>query len=128
MITGSSFKILHCGCNTISHVNNKIHFEISERKMILYLFDLFFLWLWLYLASYFFDLEYLETVATQLTAAIVLGIYLSIFGVIFEMYKLQVASNEFQILKYYSYCNYNRTCLFVNAYFFPILPSNRLQF
>jgi positive regulator of sigma E activity len=67
--------------------------------MILYLFDLFFLWLWLYLASYFFDLEYLETVATQLTAAIVLGIYLSIFGVIFEMYKLQVASNEFQILR-----------------------------
>jgi hypothetical protein len=32
MITGSSFKILHCGCNTISHVNNKIHFEISEAK------------------------------------------------------------------------------------------------
>jgi hypothetical protein len=51
------------------------------------------------LSLLFFDLEYLETVATQLTAAIVLGIYLSIFGVIFEMYKLQVASNEFQILR-----------------------------
>jgi positive regulator of sigma E activity len=78
MITGFLSKLLHCGCNTISHVNNKIHFEISERKMILYLFDLFFLCGFLYLASYFFDLEYLETVATQLTAAIVLGIYLSI--------------------------------------------------
>jgi hypothetical protein len=84
MITGSSFKVLHCGCNTISHVNNKIHFEISERKMILYLFDLFFLCGFGLAASYFFDLEYLETVATQLTAAIVLGIYLSIFLVLFS--------------------------------------------
>jgi hypothetical protein len=49
-----------------------------------------------YLASYFFDLEYLETVATQLTAAIVLGIYLSIFLVLFSRcisYKLRAISN-----------------------------------
>jgi exopolysaccharide biosynthesis polyprenyl glycosylphosphotransferase len=85
-------------------------------------------WLWLYLASYFFDLEYLETVATQLTAAIVLGIYLSIFGVIFEMYKLQVASNEFQILRS-TILTATTTALvyLLTPIFSPILPSNRLQ-
>lgn len=108
--------------------NNKIHFEISERKMILYLFDLFFVWLWLYLASYFFDLEYLETVATQVKAAIVLGAYLSIFGAIFEMYKLQVASNEFQILRSTILTATTTAVVYLlTPVFSPILPSNRLQ-
>ncbi|MFT5253337.1 MAG: exopolysaccharide biosynthesis polyprenyl glycosylphosphotransferase [Flavobacteriales bacterium] len=108
--------------------NNKIHFEISERKMILYLFDLFFVWLWLYLVSYFFDLEYLETVATQVKAAIVLGVYLSIFGAIFEMYKLQVASNEFQILRSTILTATTTAVVYLlTPVFSPILPSNRLQ-
>lgn len=108
--------------------NSKIHFEISERKMILYLFDLFFVWLWLYLASYFFALEYLESVATQLMAAFVLAVYLSVFGAIFEMYKLQVASNEFLILR--STILTATTTSFVyllTPVFSPVLPSNRLQ-
>jgi exopolysaccharide biosynthesis polyprenyl glycosylphosphotransferase len=108
--------------------NNKIHYEISERKMILYLFDLFFVWLWLYLVSYFFDLEYLETVATQVKAAIVLGVYLSIFGAIFEMYKLQVASNEFQILRSTILTATTTAVVYLlTPVFSPILPSNRLQ-
>ena len=108
--------------------SNKIHFEISERKMILYLFDLFFVWIWLFLTSYFFKLDYLETVATQLTAALVLGFYLSIFGIIFEMYKLQVASNQFLIVR--STILTTTTTAFVyllTPVFSPVLPSNRLQ-
>lgn len=96
--------------------------------MILYLFDLFFVWLWLYLVSYFFDLEYLETVATQVKAAIVLGVYLSIFGAIFEMYKLQVASNEFQILRSTILTATTTAVVYLlTPVFSPILPSNRLQ-
>ena len=96
--------------------------------MILYLFDIFFVWIWLFLTSYFFKLDYLETVATQLTAAIVLGFYLSIFGIIFEMYKLQVASNQFLIVR--STILTTTTTAFVyllTPVFSPVLPSNRLQ-
>ena len=39
---------------------NKIHFEISERKTILYLFDIVFVVTALYLVGNLFDLEYLQ--------------------------------------------------------------------
>jgi exopolysaccharide biosynthesis polyprenyl glycosylphosphotransferase len=108
--------------------SNKIHFEISERKMILYLFDLFFVWLWLYLASYFFKLDYLETIATQLTAALLLGFYLSILGIIFEMYKLQVASNQFLIVRSTILTSTTTALIYLlTPVLSPILPSNRLQ-
>jgi hypothetical protein len=35
----------------------------------------------------------------MLLGSLFLVVYLSIFGAIFEMYNLQVASNEFQVLK-----------------------------
>ncbi|MDG2430913.1 sugar transferase, partial [Flavobacterium sp.] len=108
--------------------SNKIHFEISERKMILYLFDLFFVWLWLYLASYFFELEYLETIATQFSAAFVLGLYLSVFGIIFEMYKLQVASNQFLIVRSTILTSTTTALVYLlTPVFSPLLPTNRLQ-
>ena len=106
----------------------KIHFEISERKMILYLFDLIFVWLGLYIVGYFFDFEYLKSLTTEGVPAIFLGIYLSVFGIIFEMYKLQVASNEFQILR--STILTASTTAFVyllTPIFSPLLPSNRIQ-
>jgi hypothetical protein len=43
------------------------------------------------------------------------------------MYKLQVASNEFQILRSTILMQLQPHLFIVNAYFFPILPSNRLQ-
>ena len=108
--------------------SNKIHFEISERKMILYLFDLFFVWLWLYLASYFFELDYLETIATQPTAGLLLGFYLSVLGIIFEMYKLQVASNQFLIVRSTILTTTTTALVYLlTPILSPILPSNRLQ-
>jgi hypothetical protein len=105
-----------------NHVNNKIHFEISERKMILYLFDLFFC-LAVFVLSYFFKLDYLETVA--LLRLSIAGFLFKYFGVIFDVYKLQVASNQFQIAR----STIRLQQLFVYSYscFSPILPINRLQ-
>jgi hypothetical protein len=37
-----SSKALNCGIITKSNVQEKMHFEISERKMILRLFDVLF--------------------------------------------------------------------------------------
>jgi exopolysaccharide biosynthesis polyprenyl glycosylphosphotransferase len=108
--------------------SNKIHFEISERKMILYLFDLVFVWVGLFVVAYFFDFEYLQSLTTELVPAIVLGVYLSVFGLIFEMYKLQVASNELQILR--STLLTTTTTAFIyllTPVFSPVLPSNRVQ-
>jgi hypothetical protein len=43
----------------------KMHFEISERKMILRLFDVLFVLLVLYAIGHFFDLDYLEAAVTN---------------------------------------------------------------
>ncbi len=77
----------------------KIHFEISERKMILHLFDIFSVLLALYFVGTIFEVQYLKEVVLTKTYILVFASYLTVFGLVFEMYQLQVASNEFQILK-----------------------------
>ncbi|OUL63044.1 sugar transferase [Flavobacterium sp. AJR] len=78
---------------------NKIHFEISERKVILRFFDSFFILATLYLLSQIFDYRYFNITSTNYYGVLVLVIYFNLFGSIFEMYNLQVASNQFQIIK-----------------------------
>jgi hypothetical protein len=56
--------ILNCGITTKKIMpKNKIHFEISERKMILRLFDVIFFFGSLYLVGN--DLNYLEVAVTN---------------------------------------------------------------
>lgn len=78
---------------------NKIHFDISERKVLLRFFDSFFVLVALYFLGHIFDYHYFNVLSTNYLGAIVFVIYLNAFGVIFEMYNLQVASNQFQILR-----------------------------
>ena len=77
----------------------KIHFEISERKIILRFFDVFFVLLGLYFIGAIFNQEYLTVAASTPFWTIVLVVYLVFFATIFEMYNLQVASNQFLVLK-----------------------------
>ena len=77
---------------------DKMHFEISERKTILRLFDVLFVLTALYLTGNVFDFDYFALSATNYYWTIVLAVYLNVFGTIFEMYNLQVASNQFQVL------------------------------
>lgn len=105
-----------------------IHFEISERKMILCLFDVIFVLVALFWVGYGFDFEYLEVSFAHLGWRIVLAVYLVVFGTIFEMYNLQVASNEFQIVR----STLLTVVTTVSAYlmtpvFSPQLPNNRIQ-
>ena len=76
---------------------NKIHFEISERKTILYLFDVVFVLVALSLVGNTFNLEYLKSLVDSFHSVVLLVFYLSVFGTIFELYSLQVASNEYQV-------------------------------
>ncbi len=107
---------------------NKMHFEISERKMILRLFDVFLVLAALYLVGNTFEIQYLQASVTNIYMALVLAGYLNLFGLIFELYNLQVASNEYQALKS-TLLTVSTTVLvyLMTPVFSPELPPNRLQ-
>ena len=69
-----------------------IHFNISERKVLLRIFDLVFTFLSLYLVSYYFDFDYFTITQQNWTWVFVLILYLSIFATVFELYDLQKSS------------------------------------
>ncbi|MEO8253577.1 MAG: exopolysaccharide biosynthesis polyprenyl glycosylphosphotransferase [Flavobacterium sp.] len=109
-------------------LKDKIHFEISERKMILHLVDIFCVFIALYAVGYFFELAYLKETVSNLVYLTVFLFYLKVVGTIFELYNLQVASNEFQVTK----SAILTVTISVLAYFLtpiysPELPKNRLQ-
>ncbi len=76
-----------------------MHFEISERKVLLCLFDAAFIFTALFLLSLLFDYRYYSLNENRFLKSFLLIGYVYVFGAIFEMYNLQTASNQFQILK-----------------------------
>ena len=77
----------------------KIHFEISERKVLLHVFDAIFVASTLHFLSIIINFQYFNFSTANYYRELVLIFYIFMFGSIFEMYNLQVASNQFQILK-----------------------------
>ncbi|BAO74389.1 sugar transferase [Winogradskyella sp. PG-2] len=69
-----------------------IHFEVSERKILLRILDLVMVFFGVYCLDVFFDFEYISVGTDNTVALVLLGIYISIFGTIFELYDLQKAS------------------------------------
>ena len=72
--------------------NKSIHFEVSERKILLRIVDLIMVFVGVNLLSLNFDFEYIEVSSDNSIALILLGVYFAIFSTIFEMYDLQKAS------------------------------------
>ena len=109
-------------------VNKKIHFEISERKILLRIFDVLSVLLALYLVGIIFNFNYFNISTTNYYWTIVLGIYLTIIGTVFEMYSLQVASNEFQVIKSIVLTSSTTVLVYLlTPIYTPNLPSNRMQ-
>lgn len=108
--------------------NKKIHFEVSERKILLRIFDVMLVLLALYSVSSILDFKYFTFSEDNLFWVIVLGIYINVFGSVFEMYNLQVASSQYQIIKSIVLTT-SVTVLFylLTPIYTPVLPSNRLQ-
>jgi exopolysaccharide biosynthesis polyprenyl glycosylphosphotransferase len=106
----------------------KIHFEVSERKILLRIFDVFFVLFFLYTIGDFLELEYLKVSASNYYYAIVLALYINGIGTVFEMYNLQVASNQFHILKSIILTTSTSVLLYL---FTPVLsaelPTKRLR-
>lgn len=108
--------------------NKKIHFEISERKILLKFFDLVFVFFSLYLISYFFDFHYFKFSKSNYYWNLVLAIYIYVFGSVFEMYNLQVSSSQFQIVKSIILTTSTTVLVYLlTPIYTPFLPSNRLQ-
>lgn len=105
-----------------------IHFEVSERKILLRVFDILSVVFSLYLVSIIFNFDYFNISTTNYYWTIVLGIYLVFIGSVFEMYSLQVASNQFQTIKSIILTTSTTVLLYLlTPVFTPVLPSNRLQ-
>lgn len=106
----------------------KIHFEISERKILLRIMDVFFVLGILHLVSTFFKFDYFSINSSSFYWIIVLGFYLNVVGTIFEMYHLQISSNRFAIFRSIVLTTAITTLLYLlTPKFTPTLPSNRLQ-
>lgn len=109
-------------------VNRRIHFEISERKILLRIFDVLSVLLALYIVSVVFNFNYFSISTSSYYWTIVLGIYINIIGTVFEMYNLQVASNQFQIVKSIVLTASTTVLIYLlTPIYTPNLPSNRMQ-
>ncbi len=106
----------------------KIHFEISERKILLRVFDILFVLFSLYLIGKGFNFDYFNISATNFYWTIVLGLYISVIGSVFEMYNLQVASSQFQVIKSIILTASSTVLIYLlTPIYTPVLPSNRHQ-
>lgn len=107
---------------------NSVHFEISERKILLRIVDVLSVLVALYVVGIVFSFTYFQFSTSNFYWTFVLAIYLTIFGTVFEMYNLQVASNQVQVIKSIVLTTSTTVLVYLlTPIFTPVLPSNRLQ-
>ena len=108
--------------------NRSIHFNISERKVLLRIFDIISILIVLYFVSNTFDFDYFTIRKENWTWVFILVLYVSIFGTIFELYDLQKSSKIEKISTSIVF-TVSMTVLFyfLTPFFTPVLPDNRLQ-
>lgn len=107
----------------------KKHFEMSERKILLRFFDVFFVVIFLFLVHVFTDLKYFAEFSDNYYWIAILAIYLNLIGTVFEMYRLVIVSFANKITKGLLLTSFFTTSFFI---FTPILtpsfPKKRLEF
>ena len=69
-----------------------IHFEISERKILLRIFDIVSIFVVLYFVSNTFDFDYFTITKENWSWAFLFILYIWVFVTIFEFYFLQKSS------------------------------------
>jgi len=105
-----------------------VHFDISERKVLLRLMDIMSVLFTLSVVGIIFEFDYFQIATYNWGWTLVLILYLSIFASIFELYDLQKASKFEIVLKNVVFTG-SVTVLFfmLTPIFTPSLPQNRLQ-
>lgn len=108
--------------------SKKIHFEVSERKILLRIFDVLTVIFSLYFIGLIFNFNYFKISGGNFIWTIVLASYINILGTVFEMYNLQTASQQYQIIKSILLTSSTTVLFFLlTPILTPVLPSNRLQ-
>ena len=104
------------------------HFEISERKLLLRLFDVIGTLLTLSIVGIIFKFDYFQINTDNWTWSFVFVIYLILFGNVFELYDLQKADRFDSVIKNVLLTT-SLTVLFymLTPFLTPSLPENRLQ-
>jgi len=107
---------------------SNIHFDISERKVLLRIFDIVSILSLLYLVGLVFDFDYFKINRDHWVWSIILAAYITLFATIFELYDLQKAS-KFEIVVQNIILTSSVTVLFylLTPFLTPELPQNRLQ-
>ena len=73
--------------------NQNIHFELSERKLLLRILDVTLVLLGLHLVGTVFEFDYFTINEEKWVWSLILGSYILLFGTIFEVYNLKKSSN-----------------------------------
>ncbi|TVZ53405.1 exopolysaccharide biosynthesis polyprenyl glycosylphosphotransferase [Dokdonia sp. Hel_I_53] len=105
-----------------------IHFNISERRILLRIMDVLIVLSTLHLTNVFFKFDYFEVSETNRTGILVLVFYLTVFGTVFELYFLP-KTVKFQTMLKNTILTVSSTVLFylLTPFYTPSLPDNRLQ-
>lgn len=112
----------------MSQARPLFHFEISERKILLRLFDVLSVLVTLSLVSIIFQFDYFRITSEHWLWSLVLLLYLNLFANVFELYDLQRAANWEIIFKSVLMASAVTVLFFMlTPYFTPSLPENRLQ-
>lgn len=105
-----------------------IHFQISERKVLLRVFDVAFVLIGLFLIGETFHFDYFAISAKKWVWTFILSFYLLFFGTVLELYNIYKASKFDYIFKNII-ITASLTVLFylLTPFYTPILPENRMQ-
>jgi len=108
--------------------NSSINFELSERKILLRLFDLIFIGLALYFLNSVYGFDYFTIDKENWTWLLVLASYILLFGTILELYDIQKSSKlETVTTTIITTTSVTVLVYLLTPYFTPSLPENRIQ-
>ncbi len=108
--------------------SSSIHFEISERKVLLRIIDICIVLFTLHIVGSIFELPYFQMNTANWIYSVMLGFYLFFFANVFELYDLQKASRINPTLRSVFYtAAITSLAYLLTPFITPILPANRLQ-
>lgn len=107
---------------------SNIHFEISERKILLRILDISLVLLSVFLLNEIFGLRYFRMEWQNWTWTVTLITYLLIFAAVFELYDLQKSRNAGIITQNIILTvSVTVLCYILTPFYTPALPVNRME-
>lgn len=105
------------------------YYDVSERKVLLRSVDILLCFTFLWLASNYFNFNYVTFIKPNIfTWLFLLSIYYILFGEIFQLYNLNVSNNRYLIVRSVILTAFSTTFFYIfTPYISPSLPANRLQ-